>query len=189
MHHTLHLVRRHAALLYLVAAVPVLLLVLSDGFPQPALLSTWAIAQGAGIVWIGSETWEGRERWAVRLQVTFVAGAIACLVASQQDANVSGIALVLFLVAVVLLHFAHILRQALGTIQSQLVTVRGFARTEAWRQALLVATFTGPALLAFAPNVIGLAFFIGSVVFTYATVASRAKRRLTTGLLRDAAGD
>lgn len=187
MHPTRRRIQRHAALLYLLVAVPVLLLVLSDGFPEPALLSSWVIAQGVGVAWIGSEVWDGRERWAMRTQVTFVAVAITCLVAAQQDANVSGVALLLFLTALVLLHLAHILRQVLTGIQAQLVTVRGFARTEAWRQTLLIATYTGPGLLTFAPNILGLASFIASTVFTYSAVAVRAKRRLTAGLLRESA--
>ena len=186
MHPTFRLLQRHAAVLFVLAAIPVLLLILTGTFPEPALPAAWAIAQGVGIVWIGSGAWEGREKWAVRLQVTFVGVAVATLIASQQNPNVSGVGLLLFMVAVLLMHFAHIVSQTLYVIQQQLVTVRGFARTEAARHALFFLTFAGPAALAISPNVIGVAFLAVTTALVANVTGRRATRLLRAGLTREA---
>lgn len=173
------------ALLYVAAAAPVLLLILNGAFPEPVLPAAWVIAQGVGFVWIGSGAWGGRERWAVRLQVTFIAAAVAALMAAQQSVNVSGVGLMIFLVAVVFLHAAHLTSLALRKLQAGAVTVRGFASTEAARQGLFFATFAMPAALAVAPNVIGFAAAFIATVTVVNFVARRASRVLRAGLSRE----
>lgn len=181
----LRFAQRHAALFYLPAVAPVIALILSPGFAQPVLTAVWAIAQGAAIVWIGSGAWEIRERWAVRLQVAFVAIAIIALIAAQQDASVAGAGLFIFLGALLLLHSAHILIQYLDIVQAQLVSVAAFARTESVRQSLFYTTFAGPLLLTLAPNVLGASILFASSAAIAVATGKRARTRLTVGLARE----
>lgn len=187
--HTASLIQRHAALFFIVAAAAILIILVRADLSEPSLLSAWAIAQGIGIVWIGSGAWQGRERWAVRAQVTFVGIAIIGVVASQQDTNVAAVGLLVFMAAVLLLHFAHIFGQSLSVIRDGLTTIRGFSRVEAARQSLFFVTFAGPVALTFAPNVIGLGFLILATLLIRDVVARRTRQRLAIGLAREAADE
>lgn len=186
MHRNLRLIQRHASLIFVLAGVPILLLILNGSFTEPALPAVWAVAQGVAVVWIGSAAWDGRERWAVRVQATFIGVMVAALIASQQAAAVSGAGLLVFLVAVLLIHFAHILGQTLYSIQKQLVSVRGFARTEAARQALFFLTFAVPAALSLSPTAISLAVAVLAAFLVADVTARRAVHLLQAGLAREA---
>lgn len=182
-------VQRYAAILCLAAGFLLPLLTLSPGFTAAVPVTLWAIAQAVGIAWVCSGAWAQTERWAVRLQTTFVGIAIITVIVAQQDAELAAAGLLIFLGAALLLQLAHLTRQALTSIQGGLVTVRGFARTEAARQGLLFATFAAPLTLTFAPNIIGLGFLAVSTFLICDIVVRRARRRLERGLAREAAGE
>lgn len=176
--------QRHAIVGF-AAVVPALLaLILSDGFAHPVALTVWAIAQGTGVAWIGTAAWDGRERWAARAQVTLVGLFIVTLINPLQDASVAAVGLVVFTVAALLLHFAHIMAQSLHDIQAHLATVRGLARTQAARQTLYFLTFAAPLTLGVAPNIYGAVLLAVSGAVVHAVTVTTARRRVQRGLIR-----
>ena len=183
----LRTLQRHLAFAYLPVAAVLVVVLLNTTVTDPELLAIWAIGQGVGVVWIGSGAWELRERWAVRLQVTFVGLAISFLLTGNTASNVAAVGLLVFAVALVFLHLAHVIGRSLYLIQNQLTTAAAWSRVEGARQVLFYLTFAAPFALAVAPNVIGVGFLVASGCLVGDFVTRRARRRLTNGLARAAA--
>lgn len=184
LHRTMRLIRRHLAVVYLAAAGMLAYWLMQPGFPAPTLIAAWAIFQGVCVIWIQSAIWDERSSWAIRLQVTALGAVISGLALGNPSGNVALVSLLLFMVAVALLHMAHTLVRVLGRIQGQLKTVNAFSRVEAARQTLFFATFVAPVAMMAAPNGVGVAFTCVLCFVVNAVTLKRIRRRVLGALWR-----